>query len=254
MMKGQSSTINFDKSYKEAFVQVKEALDPLVCTSPCFLQYFRHFSNYIATFISKRWMKGGCIVTETSQLLWRKCGLVGTKGSWLIYLVTLNSTSIKRSDEPPSTEGSWLWMTIYSSDECLWLWFLHCATPRRWQWAGAPCDLPELNTIPMWDKLFSHREGLPWQWYVWALSYFNLYLDGQTITVQINHQPLAWLQMVKNESLIAQPFIGTRSLGWTSIVGEGSAEGKIPPECPVVWGLVWSLLRDYWCKARLGWF
>ena len=165
MMKGQSSTINFDKSYKEAFVQVKEALDPLVCTSPCFLQYFRHFSNYIATFISKRWMKGGCIVTETSQLLWRKCGLVGTKGSWLIYLVTLNSTSTKRSDESPSTEGSWLWMTIYSSDECLWLWFLHCAMPRRWQWAGAPCDLPELNTIPMWDTLFSHREGLPWQWY-----------------------------------------------------------------------------------------
>ena len=33
---------------------------------------------------------------------------------------------------------------------------------------------------------------------VWALSYFNVYLEGQTFTVQTDHQPLAWLQKMKN--------------------------------------------------------
>ena len=37
-------------------------------------------------------VEGGCIVIETSELLW-KCGLVRTKESWLIYLATQDSTN-----------------------------------------------------------------------------------------------------------------------------------------------------------------
>ena len=37
-------------------------------------------------------------------------------------------------------------------------------------------------------------------------------------------------------------------------VGEGLSEGEIPPGCPVLWGLVWLLPRDCWCKARSGGF
>ena len=33
---------------------------------------------------------------------------------------------------------------------------------------------------------------------VWALTYFNVYLEGQPVTVQTNHKPLAWLQKMKN--------------------------------------------------------
>ena len=33
---------------------------------------------------------------------------------------------------------------------------------------------------------------------VWAPSYFNVYIEGQTFTVQTDHQPLAWLQKTKN--------------------------------------------------------
>ena len=33
---------------------------------------------------------------------------------------------------------------------------------------------------------------------VWALSYFNVHREGQTFTVQTDHQPLAWLQKMKN--------------------------------------------------------
>ena len=33
---------------------------------------------------------------------------------------------------------------------------------------------------------------------VWALRYFNTYLYGQEFTVQTDHQPLAWLQKMKN--------------------------------------------------------
>ena len=33
---------------------------------------------------------------------------------------------------------------------------------------------------------------------VWAMSYFNVYLKGQNVTVQTDHQPLAWLLKMKN--------------------------------------------------------
>ena len=33
---------------------------------------------------------------------------------------------------------------------------------------------------------------------VWALAHFTVYLEGQQFALQTNHQPLAWLQRMKN--------------------------------------------------------
>ena len=33
---------------------------------------------------------------------------------------------------------------------------------------------------------------------VWALRFFHVYLYGQLFTIQTDHQPLAWLQRMKN--------------------------------------------------------
>ena len=33
---------------------------------------------------------------------------------------------------------------------------------------------------------------------VWALAYFNVYLEGLHFTVQTDHQPLSWLEKMKN--------------------------------------------------------
>lgn len=33
---------------------------------------------------------------------------------------------------------------------------------------------------------------------VWAIVYFNVYLKGRHFTVQTNHQPLTWLEKMKN--------------------------------------------------------
>ena len=88
----------------------------------------------------------------------------------------------------------------------------------------APCDLPELNALPMRDELFSHREGLPWQWY------------GQChISMCISMARLSQFRSIispLNQLLHTSHPLGLDPWG-EPVVGEESSEGKIPPECPV---------------------
>ena len=48
---------------------------------------------------------------------------------------------------------------------------------------------------------------------VWALTYFNVYFEGQLVMVQTDHKLLAWLQKMKNANghitwwaLVMQPY------------------------------------------------
>ncbi len=59
-----------------------------------------------------------------------------------------------------------------------------------------PVTYASQKLVP-WERNYSvlEKECLA---VVWALSYFNVYLKGQNVTVQTDHQPLAWLLKMKN--------------------------------------------------------